>query len=102
MRLTSSEFFSLCMMCYKLVVERAPKDTYNLAYNAVKMEFQGENICRIYVDLDIGPYMPFTNEEWIAERWHGKKNPNEHWFDDVVKEIAELIAKETKGRLKHD
>lgn len=52
----------------------------------------------IYVDMNNAPYMPYTNEPWIAHRWGGKKNPNESWWNKtaeaLVYEIADFIGGE--------
>ena len=37
-------------------------------------------------------YMPFTNERWISPRWKGKQNPNYHWFDDAIDDVARLCS----------
>lgn len=76
----------------------APKDTGNLAYNAIKLEWLNEKTVKIYVDGDgvtgIAPYMPFTTEPWISPKWGGKKNPNEAWWDIAIARIV--------NRLNHD
>ena len=46
--------------------------------------------------------MPYTNEPWVSPKWHGKKNPNEAWFQDAVEYIAEYIADQTNGDLEND
>ncbi len=77
----------------------APIETGNLKNNAIRYEWKDANTFVIYVDQGIAPYMPYTNEPWIAERWKGKKNPNEHWWQDTVQIIAEVMALELKGEL---
>ena len=69
---------------------RAPKDTWNLARNALRVEWVGPDEARIYIDQDIAPYMPYTNEPWVSPRWHGKPNPNEGWWQDCI-ELAKTI-----------
>lgn len=98
--MTTNRFVKLCMDCYAMLIDSAPYDTGNLANNSIKIEFQDENTCKIYIDEAIAPYMPYTNEPWIAERWQGKKNPNENWFDYAVQDIVEFLASRTKGELK--
>ncbi|MBQ0099308.1 MAG: hypothetical protein KBS91_02035, partial [Firmicutes bacterium] len=61
----------------------------------IQYEFKGDT-CNIYINEDIAPYMPFTNEKWVAKRWNGKQNPNEQWFDNAVKFIVDEIRKELK------
>lgn len=41
--------------------------------------------------------MPYTNEPWISPKWHGKKNPNEGWFDRTADYIASEFARIAKG-----
>ena len=98
--MTSTDFANLCSRCVEELRKLAPKDTGNLAYNAIKFEFPDTNTCKIIVDEAIAPYMPYTNEPWIAERWHGKKNPNEKWFDNAAEKIAQLFAQLSRGELK--
>ncbi len=84
------------MTVFKSVV---PIRTGNLKENAVKFSYKGDGIWVIEIDQSIAPYMPYTNEPWIAPKWHGKKNPNEHWFDVAAELIATLLAQELQGRL---
>lgn len=72
----------------------APKDTGNLAYNAIKYEMVG-NIFKVYVDEEIAPYMVYTNE-----KWNKGSNPNESWWNETVEEIIKLMAIYLKGDLK--
>lgn len=79
----------------------APKDTGNLAINAIKVEWHGDNEAEIYVDGDgvdgIAPYMPFTNEPWTAPKWKGKKNPNEGWWETAIESIIQQLNAEFGG-----
>lgn len=83
---------------YFRVYNAAPKDTKNLAVNALKMEETPDGYV-IYIDEDIAPYMPYTNEPWISPRWGGKQNPNEFWFDNVAEEIVKSIATMLQGKM---
>lgn len=71
--------------------------TGNLAFNATKIEHTDERTSVIYIDEDIAPYMPYTNEPWISPKWKGHKNPNEGWFDKVAKDLAQHLAQTTSG-----
>ncbi len=84
------------MTVFKSVV---PIRTGNLKHNAVKLEDKGNGVWEITIDQSIAPYMPYTNEPWVSPKWNGKKNPNEHWFDDAAGLIALLIAQELNGTL---
>ena len=77
----------------------APRDTGNLAENAIRYEFEDDNTARIYVDQTIAPYMVYTNEPWLSPKWHGKKNPNENWFETAAADIAEQLATAVKGEI---
>lgn len=95
--MTERQFRQVCARAVRQLRRLAPKDTGNLANNAIKYEFIG-NTCKIYVDEAIAPYMPFTNEPWISPKWNGKKNPNEKWFDDAVAYIVDYITRETNAQ----
>lgn len=69
----------------------SPIRTGNLRYNSIKNRNMNGKMAIIYVDEGIAPYMPFTNEKWISPRWHGKRNPNEKWFDKTAKRLADAI-----------
>ena len=95
--MTKSEFDKLCMDIVWQVRKRAPYDTGKLSTNGVRYMWKGKNTFVIYVDESIAPYMPYTNEPWISPRWHGKKNPNEAWWQDAIKIIVEYLEKELNG-----
>lgn len=73
-----------------------PRDTGNLARNGIRYEIKDDAFI-LYVDEAIAPYMPYTNEPWTAERWHGKKNPNEGWWDDFADAFANGLATNLRG-----
>ena len=75
----------------------APKDTGTLAFDSIRIEWNGKNEARIYVDKEIAPYMPYTNEPWVADRWNGKQNPNEAWWQNAIKQIIEQLNDEFGG-----
>lgn len=100
--MSPQEFEQACRLCVRKLRELAPKDTGNLAYNAIQYRFPDENTCEITVNEDIAPYMPYTNEPWISPYWRGKKNPNEGWFGDAADTIATLFAQIVKGEIRND
>ena len=100
--MSPQEFEQACLLCVRKLRELAPKKTGNLAFNAIQFQFVDENTCEIYVNEEIAPYMPYTNEPWISPYWGGKKNPNEGWFDRAADTIASLCAQAVKGDLKND
>ncbi len=79
--------------------ELVPRDTGNMAYMALQYEIQN-GILAITINPDIAPYVPYTNEPWLSERWHGKKNPNEGWWDRFVAEFTKRLANKLKGVIK--
>lgn len=91
------KFHRICERILSHIRFVAPRDTGNLAENAIRMHYEG-NKCIIEVDEAIAPYMPFTNEPWISPKWRGKKNPNEHWWQDTAENIDLIIRKEFKGK----
>lgn len=112
--MTSSEFAALVNECEAILRSRAPVDTGNLKYNAIKLEMFNDKTARLYVDEKVAPYMKYTNEPWEKKlirmgnfkpggtvvRLRTWRNPNELWFDRAVQEIAEHIAKKLKGELR--
>lgn len=97
--MTSEDFAALCDLAFETLQDLAPYDTGNLSRNSIRLIRWSENEAVIYIDKKIAPYMPYTNEPWIAERWKGKKNPNEGWFDAAAELIAELVADLSEGEI---
>jgi hypothetical protein len=75
----------------------SPIKTGNLRFNAIRYVFVSPTQEEVYIDLDVAPYMPYTNEPWISPKWQGHKNPNEGWFGKVAKDLAQHLAKITSG-----
>ena len=94
-------FVKICTDACKKLRKLAPYDTGNLANHAITIEFPQSDTCVIYVDESIAPYMPYTTEPWLSPKWHGKKNPNEGWWQTAVDTVAKQVAKRIKGELKH-
>ena len=99
--MTDADFAAACELAVETLRKRAPYDTGNLARNAIQIRMISSKEFVISVNESIAPYMPYTNEPWLAERWHGRKNPNEGWFDAAVQLIAETMTDLLKGEL-HD
>lgn len=94
------------MQGVKAVRDRAPIHTGNLRYNAIRHESLNDDTFVIYVDYydaktknGIAWYMPYTNEKWVSKKWHGKKNPNEGWWQDAAYLAAEAIANALGGEI---
>ena len=99
MALSNAKFKRACERACKQLRGLAPYDTGNLALNAITIEFPSPDVCIIYVDESIAPYMPFTTRPWVSPRWNGKKNPNEGWWQAAGELIAEYIAAEVGAEL---
>ena len=69
------------------------KSTGNMAFNASKIQYPYKGVCKIYIDEEVAPYVPYTNEKWISPKWKGHKNPNEGWFGRATYIVAKDIAK---------
>lgn len=70
-----------------------------MASNALKYEiFNG--VFHIYMDFDEAPYTPYTNEPWLSEKWHGKQNPNEGWWNEWCETFMQRLAVKLKGDLR--
>lgn len=168
-------FEQVFLEAVKILRDDAPKDTGNLAYNAIKYKWENDSEFVIYVDMyktqirtatrmqkkkgflkvlfvlvsksmktfglgqfdrlfkmsfrelkksykalkkllkpkknnpvkkargkrkkadGIAPYMPYTNEPWLASRWNGAQNPNEGWWNETIEFIVEYIGKRLGG-----
>lgn len=98
MALSNAKFRELCQKEVEWLRSFAPKDTGNLAYNAIKISFPAENVCEIYINESIAPYMKFTEYPWLSLKWNGKKNPNEGWFENAAKMIYYGLAEKLSGK----
>lgn len=107
--MTKEELTGLFMEAVNIIRTLAPKDTGNLAYNAIKYKWINETDFVIYVDMGeaglsakrtigIAPYMPFTNEKWINR--NGKVNPNEGWWGQAAEYVAYYIAGRLFGEIR--
>lgn len=76
---------------------RCKCSTGNMAFNASKIEFPYRGLCKIYIDENVAPYVPYTNEKWISPKWKGKKNPNEDWFGRATWIVAKSLAQQFRG-----
>lgn len=78
------------------LVGAAPKDTWNMV-NTIGYIVYDDNNIEILVGGEYAPYAPYTNEPWVHKRWKGKKNPNEGWFDAVLKQVMTNLASQYEG-----
>ncbi len=84
---------------YEMRGEMVPYDTGNLAMNALTFEVY-DDLIDITVDESIAPYMPYTNEPWLSDKWNGKENPNEGWWGRFAAELARRLASKLRGELR--
>ena len=112
--MTAAKFNKICNDACAFIKSMSPYDTGNLRRNAIRIEFENVDTCRIYVDEGIAPYMIFTNEPWehkvikmgnfrpgeVVERLRTWDNPNEAWWNKAVEAALQLIAKKAGGILK--
>lgn len=61
---------------------RCKCSTGNMAFNASKIEFTDDRTCNIYVDENIAPYVPYTNENGF--RRNGKEKRTRMRVGSVV------------------
>jgi hypothetical protein len=95
--MTKERFTEYVNRFQELLSLLAPKDTGNLAFNSIRVEWHGDKEAAIYVDENIAPYMPYTNETWVSDRWNGKQNPNEAWWQNAIAQIVEQLNIEFGG-----
>lgn len=92
-----ASFQGLCNNVFDIVRKNAPYDTGNLRIDAATMVYEDDNTCRIYIDENIAPYMPFTNEPWVSSYWKGLQNPNLYWFDNCATVAMMYLARALNG-----
>ena len=83
--------------CVQILRDLAPKDTGNLAYNAIRYERVNEREYRIYIDLEIAPYQVYVNESETLS--NGERNPNKGWWETAIELAIEEMARLMKGEI---
>lgn len=58
-----------------------------------------QNEVVVFLDQSKAPYVPYTNEPWVAAKWKGAKNPNEGWWERFVEEFLNRLAKKLGGKI---
>ena len=79
---------------------RCKCSTGNMAFHAAKIEFPYRGLCKIYIDEEVAPYVPFTNEKWISPKWKKHKNPNEGWFGRATYAVAKTLSLRFHGAIR--
>lgn len=98
--MTRHEIINAAIIAFEgLRNELIPRDTGNMAYNALKYKVEGKYMI-IYFDTNVSPYIPYTNEPWLSPKWKGKKNPNEGWWDVFATEFINRFNTTLRGRIK--
>ena len=76
---------------------QVPRRTGELA-SSIERDVTSEEGVEIYrltiggQEGEKGYYMPYTNEKWVSPRWHGKKNPNEQWWQNAITKVGKLYS----------
>ena len=108
------KYKNVCMEAFEAVKSRIvpnPNTRYqkggstgNLALNALKFAWEGENglTFHMWIDEEVAPYMTYTNEPWISPKWKGKKNPNENWWNKACEFFMDFLTEKLQGELKND
>ena len=77
----------------------APKDTGNLSLNAIRVVQVEPNKWQIIIGGEIAPYAVYTNAEWVAEKWAGKRNPNEGWVNRAIDSAKPVLISILSGAI---
>ncbi len=85
----------------QILRDLAPKDTGNLAFNAIRFEKTGEHSWKIYVHTEgnhtsgaldgIAPYQTYLNERPTLP--NGRPNKNYQWWQAAIELALEEMAK---------
>lgn len=98
--MTNEEFHKWVSIFVEEFRKSSPIRTGNLRFNAIRYVFVSLTREEVYIDLDIAPYAPYTNEPWVAPKWKGKKNPNEGWIERGIEEAINKANQIMKARIK--
>lgn len=72
--------------------------TGNLKDNGLRINITQREVV-IFLDQSKAPYVPYTNEPWVAEKWKGATNPNAGWWERFVEEFAKRLAAKLRGEI---
>ena len=81
---------------------KAPKDTGNLALNAIRKAYDDNGMPLIVIGGEVAPYAVFTNEPWIDDKWNGAQNPNQGWIQRAIQEAAPTMRMMLSGTMTQD
>ncbi|MDR3216119.1 MAG: hypothetical protein LBT55_01720 [Clostridiaceae bacterium] len=88
--------------CFELYAAAVPADSGNLRRNGVRLENTAPGMWEIYMETDITPCAPYTNESGMSLWRSGAKDPNEGWIERVFGEISRRIADELGGERSYE
>ncbi len=88
--------YQVALLLHTALVANAPKDTWNLALNAIRI-VQENGAWYILIGGEIAPYAVFTNEPWEKG-----KNPNEGWIEKTIEECMPAIKQIMSGTITQD
>lgn len=78
---------------------KAPKDTGNLALNAIRKAYDDNGMPIIVIGGEVAPYAVFTNEPWIDDKWNGRQNPNQGWVQRAIEECVPTLQMMLSGSM---
>lgn len=96
--MNEERFRDVVTECTRIIRDASPVDSGNLRDNAISVKYMDPKIAQISVDLNIAPYMPYTNEPWVSSFWRGKQNPNLYWFDFAFLQVLRYLERSVGGR----
>lgn len=117
----SDHIVDIAELIVSMLIAKAPKDTWNMV-NTIGYIVYDDNNIEILVGGEYAPYAPYTNEKWnppidiyyknvkgkkvprtqteinkLKSRFTGGQNPNEGWFDLVLKQVMVDLASQFEG-----
>lgn len=78
---------------------RAPKKTGRLALTIRKAFNPSTMGWEVIIGDLAAPYAVYTNEPWIAAKWNGRKNPNEGWVQEAIRDVVPTLQQILSGAI---
>jgi hypothetical protein len=101
MNWNDAQYFSTQFLRNYLVI-KAPFRTGNLALNGIGTVQKIDLVSPVYqvvIGGEIAPYVVYTNEKWVAEKWGGAINPNENWIQRAIDEAKPTMIQILKAMI---
>lgn len=89
----TQRIYQCCVVLHTALVANAPKDTWNLSLNSIRIVQESSN-WYIAIGGEIAPYAVYTNEPW-----NRGKNPNEGWIERTINDCLPYIKKIMSGSI---